>query len=177
MNEYEHIRDRIKTGDMLAWRDHKGGGLRAIVERWIVRHGTASPHTHVGMAWVADAGQSVWVMDLTTKGCAPRLLSTCGNFDWAPAPQELSSNALRFAQECFGEWTYSRVQAVLGALKQLIIGKDTRGQCAEYVLTVWGLDGMAPTDTATPGACIEGAMTVWGSAVVTIRNPNLEDLA
>lgn len=170
-HQYTDIRPRIKTGDMLAWRDHPGGGLRAVIERWIVRHTTAHPHVHVGMAWVTDGGQSVWVMDLTTKGCAPRLLSSCGDFDWAPAPQELSTEALRFAQECFGEWTYSRVQAVLGALKRLAIGKDARGQCAEYVLAIFAVDGIAPTDTATPGACIEGALTSWGSALMTVKNP------
>ena len=38
---YEDARGRIKTGDMLLWRDHAGGSLRGIVERWIVRHATA----------------------------------------------------------------------------------------------------------------------------------------
>lgn len=171
MAEYEHLRNRIKSGDMLAWGDHKGGGLRGVVERWMVRHGTGHPQTHVGVAWVADSGQSVWVMDLTTKGCAPRLLSTCGDFYWAPAPQQLSDKALRFAQECFGEWTYSRWQAVMGALKRLVIGADAKGQCAEYALAVWQVDGMAPTDTATPGACIEGALRVWGSSLMTVKNP------
>ncbi|MES2685495.1 MAG: hypothetical protein V4706_01670 [Pseudomonadota bacterium] len=173
-NRYEDVRPLIKTGDMLAWRDHTGGGLRSVVERWWVRHGTAHPHVHVGMAWVADAGQSVWVMDLTTKGCAPRLLSTCGDFDWAPAPRPLSDKALRFAQECFGEWTYSKWQAVLGGLKRLVIGADTVGQCAEYCLAIWMVDDMEPTDTATPGACVTGAMAVWGSRLMTVRNPGAQ---
>lgn len=168
MAEYEHIRDRIKSGDMLLWRDHKGGPLRGIVERWIVRHGTASPYTHVGVAW-ADHGR-LWVMDITTKGCAPRLLSTCGDFDWAPAPMELSERALAFAHGCFGEWVYSRYQAVMGALKRLTIGVDTVGQCAEYSLAVWQIDGMAPTEQATPGACADGALKTWGSALIYVNN-------
>lgn len=89
-------------------------------------------------------------MDITTKGCAPRLLSTCGDFDWAPAPAVLSDKALRYAQACFGEWTYSRLQAVLGKLKRLVIGQDSRGQCAEYCLAI------------------------WGSALLTVKNPPQE---
>ena len=157
--KYAAARTLIKTGDMLLWRDHAGGSIRSIVERWIVRHGTADPHTHVGLAW-ADHGR-LWVMEITTKGCAPRLLSGCGPFEWAPAPAELSESALTFAHSCFGEWTYSRWQAILGALKRLVIGSDSVGQCAEYVLSVWRLDGMAPTDTATPGSCAAGAALVW----------------
>lgn len=167
-NAYAVVRNRIKTGDMLLWRDHAGGTLRAMVERWIVRHGTASPYTHVGVAW-ADHGR-VWVMDITPKGCAPRLLSTCGDFDWAPAPQALSERALAFAHGCFGEWTYSRWQAVMGKLKRLVIGRDSKGQCAEYSLAVWQVDDMAPGDWATPGACADGALLVWGSSLMTVTN-------
>lgn len=168
MVEYEQIRNQIKTGDMLLWRDHKGGGLRSIIERWIIRHGTASPYTHVGIAWV-DHGR-VWVMDITTKGCAPRLLSKCGDFDWSSAPIELSEQALLFAFSCFGEWQYSRWQAVMGALKRLTIGVDSYGQCAEYAISVWKIDGISPTDRATPGHCADGALSVWSSSLKTIKN-------
>lgn len=163
---YEDARYQIKTGDMLLWRDHAGGPLRGIIERWIVRHGTASPYTHVGVAW-ADHGR-VWVMDITTKGCAPRLLSGCGDFDWSPAPQALSERALVYAHSCFGEWTYSRWQAVLGAFKRLVIGADAKGQCAEYALSIWRLDDMAPTDTATPGACADGALLRWECPLMSV---------
>lgn len=168
--DYEHIRARIKTGDMLLWRDHAGGPIRAVSERWIVRHTTASPYTHVGIALVWFG--RVWVMDLTTKGCAPRLLSECGDFDWATAPRELSSAAVTFAFACFGEWVYSRWQAILGKLKRLVIGQDRKGQCAEFALAVWMQDGMAPTDEATPGACADGAMLVWRSSLMAVSNPS-----
>lgn len=164
--KYSEARDRIKTGDMLLWRDHGIGPLRPLIERWIVRHSTASPHCHVGVAWVCFG--RVWVMEITTKGCAPRLLSLTGQFDWAPAPRELSESALYFAFSCFGMWVYSRWQAVLGALKRLAIGADSFGQCAEYALAIWAKDGMAPTDTATPGACADGAMQVWGVPLTTV---------
>lgn len=50
--KYEAIREQLKSGDMLLFRNHSGGGLRGILERWFVAHGTASPYTHVGVAWV-----------------------------------------------------------------------------------------------------------------------------
>ncbi len=99
--QYAEARSKIKTGDMLLFRNHVGGGLRATLERWFVEHGTASPYTHVGVAWV-EYGR-VWCMDMTTKGCAPRLLSTCGDFDWAPSPAPLNDAGMAVAFEGFGE--------------------------------------------------------------------------
>ena len=166
--KYSDARLNIKTGDMLLWRNHPGGSLRGIIERWFVSHGTASPYTHVGVAW-AEHGR-VWVMEITTKGCAPRLLSTCGDFDWSPAQKPLSDTALTFAFDCFGSWVYSRWQAIAGALKRLAIGKDTSGQCAEYALSIWGIDGQRPTEIATPADCAEGAMRVWQSPVFFVES-------
>jgi hypothetical protein len=138
-----------------------------MVERWFVSHGTASPYTHVGVAWV-EYGR-VWVMEITTKGCAPRLLSTCGEFDWSPCPKPVSETALTFAFNCFGSWTYSRWQAIAGALRRLTIGDDNLGQCAEYALSIWVIDGQRPTETATPAECAYGAMRVWQSSIFTVE--------
>lgn len=161
--KYAEARNKIKSGDMLLWRNHSGGGLRSVIERWFVEHGTASPYTHVGVAW-CDFGR-VWVMEITTKGCAPRLLSDCGSFDWAPAPQELTEAALCRAFSRFGQWEYSRWQAILGQLKRLTVGADNLGQCAEYALDIWQVDGIAPTIVATPAACADGALRYWDSAI------------
>lgn len=166
--DYSEVRLKIKTGDMLLWRASKEGSLRSVIERWFIMHGTSSPYTHVGVAWVEH--NRVWVMEITTHGCAPRLLSSCGDFDWSPCPKELSEQALSFAFDCFGSWTYSRWQAVLGALKRLTIGDDKQGQCSEFALAVWSVDTMQPTTIATPAACAEGAMLNWKSPVYSIEN-------
>ena len=165
--KYAKARELIKTGDALLYRDHPGGGLRAIEERWIVRHGTATPYCHVGMAWV-DHGR-VWIIDITTRGCAPRLLSTTGPFDWAPAPRQLSDQALDYAFACFGELTYSRWRAVMGALKLLVIGASDKSECAEYFLAIMKTDGMAPTDVATPGAVADGVMQNWRVPITPVE--------
>jgi hypothetical protein len=167
--KYEELRTKIKTGDMLLWRASKEGSLRNIIERWFVTHGTASPYSHVGTAWVEHG--RVWVMEITTHGCAPRLLSSCGDFDWSPCPKELSDQALTYAFDCFGVMTYSRTQAVLGALKRLVIGNDLKGQCSEYCISIWMIDDQEPTEIATPAACAEGAMRVWNSPVYSVENP------
>lgn len=166
---YEEIRHKIKTGDMLLWRATKEGTFRNILERWFVTHGTSSPYSHVGIAWVG--GGRVWVMEITTHGCAPRLLSSCGDFDWVSSPKELSEQALTYAFDCFGVWIYSRTQAVLGALKRLVVGNDLKGQCAEYFLAVHAVDKTEPTTIATPAACAEGAMKNWGSPITYVYNP------
>jgi hypothetical protein len=157
----------MKTGDMLLWRDHLGGPLRGIIERWIVRHSTASPYTHVGVCWAEH--DRVWVMEITTKGCAPRLLSGLLAFDWAPAPRALSDGALAYAFSLFGVLVYFRWRAIKGQIGRLIFGKDAPGQCAEFSLDVWLQDGMAPSTTATPGACADGAMSVWKAAITPVE--------
>lgn len=166
--EYSELRTKIKTGDMLLWRASKEGSIKTVIERLFVVHGTASPYSHVGIAWVGMG--RVWVMEITTHGCAPRLLSSCGDFDWAPAPKELSEQALVYAFDCFGVWTYSKFQAVLGALKRLVVADDLKGQCAEYFIAVHSIDSTQPTSIATPAACAEGAMKNWGSPIWSVKN-------
>lgn len=164
---YSEVRTKIKTGDMLLYRNHPGGGLRAKIERWFVEHGTASPYVHVGVAWVDH--DRVFIMDITTKGCAPRPLSKTGEFDWAPAPAELSESALVEAFDYWGELQYSRWQAILGEFGLLAIGKDRYAQCAEYALMIWRASNMMPTTVATPSACADGALTHWKSAILHIE--------
>lgn len=166
--KYAEFRTKVKTGDMLLWRNHSGGSIRAVIERWFVEHGTGDPHTHVGMALVAL--NRVWVMDITTKGCAPRLLSEEPEFDWIQAPRELTQEGMDYAFSCFGKWVYSRWQAVMGALKRLTIGDDLKGQCAEYFLAICRASDMAPTDTATPADCARGGMLNWGPMATVTKD-------
>lgn len=166
--KYEAIRDQLKSGDMLLFRNHSGGGLRATIERWFVLHGTASPYAHVGVCW-SDHGR-VWVMDMTTKGCAPRLLSTAGDFDWAPAPKALSETALSYAFEHFGELEYSRLRAIGGQLGLIDVRSEHESMCAEYALSIWKRAGMPPTDKATPASCADGAMLIWNAPIYAVEN-------
>ena len=171
MPDYADIRPHMKTGDLLFWRNHKGGPAIGYLERLIVQAGTMSPYIHVGMCWVE--GGRVWVMEITTRGCAPRLLSLTGDFAWVSAPQALSKPALWRAQSFFGEWTYSRWQALTGWLGKLSIGKDLRGQCAEYVLTVLNdcdhLKFAKPI--ATPQGVADAALMQWQAPLVHVFNP------
>lgn len=165
---YADARDKIKTGDMILFRCHQGGGLRATIERWIVSHGTASPYTHVGIAW-AEHGR-LWLMDMTTRGCAPRLLSTVGDFDIAASPMPLNEPALEFAFSKFGELTYSRWRAIGGELGLIDIRSDRESMCAEYALTIYKMAGMAPCEKATPATLAYGASYAWGSPITTVLN-------
>lgn len=166
--KYQEIRDKIKTGDMILYRNHKGGGVRSAIERWLVSHGTASPYTHVGVAW-SEHGRN-WCMDMTTKGCAPRLLSGCGDFDWACAPMPLNEEALGFAFSQFGELQYSRLRAIGGALGLIDVKSEHESMCAEYALAIWKRVGMPPTDKATPASCADGAMRIWNAPIWSVEN-------
>lgn len=156
---------------MLLFRDHAGGSVRSVIERWLVRHGTASPYTHVGVAW-CEHGR-VFTMDMTTKGCAPRPLSGLLPFDWIPAPVVLSDDALDFSISCFGEWQYSRWQALKAFFGLLNTGADKYGECAEYALSIWQRNMMPPTNIATPEACAYGGLSVWRSTLQIVTGDKL----
>ena len=112
-------------------------------------------HAHVGVCW-SDHGR-VWVMDMTTRGCAPRLLSTAGDFDWAPAPKALGETALAYAFEHFGELEYSRLRAIGGQLGLIDVRSEHESMCAEYALAIWKRAGMPPP---TRHACV---VRGWGN--------------
>lgn len=156
---YADVRERIKTGDLLLWSSDASGSTRHDIETEIVKLATRSQWTHAGVAW-SEHGR-VMVMDLTTRGCAPRPLSGDLPFWWIPAPRELGRAGLDYAFSRFGEMVYSRWQAITAVLRRLVVGDDLQGQCAEYVLEVYRADGMAPTDVATPAALMVGAMNNW----------------
>ena len=167
--KYAELRECIKSGDMLLWEGHATGDLRHDTEVELVEHATASNWTHVGVAW-AEHGR-VWVMDLATTGCAPRILSEDVPQGWIPAPRRLSDQAMAFAFSRFGKMTYSRWQAILGWAKRLVIGDDLAGQCAEYALEIYRVDGIAPSDVATPAACARGALARWpGASLYTVES-------
>lgn len=160
---YLDIRDQIKTGDMLLWSAKVENFNRHDIETELVKIGTGSQWTHVGVAW-EDHGR-VFVMDLTRRGCAPRPLSNDCPFWWIPAPAPLSETALQHAFSRFGEMTYvTNWQAFVGWLKQITKRDDQKGQCSNYALEIWGIDNMAPTTEATPAACMLGAMQNWDGA-------------
>jgi len=163
---YETARPLIRSGDMLLWSRAGGWSSRGDLERHAVRIATESQWTHIGVAW-AEHGRA-WVMDLTTRGCAPRLLSSELPFWWIPAPRPLSEAALERAFARFGVLEYSRWQAVAGYLRWLDIGADLKGQCAEYALEIWRVDDMAPSTVATPYGCMAGAMRGWPGAHLTM---------
>jgi hypothetical protein len=164
---YSKLRPRIKTGDLIVWAHRGNLRSRKGFETWLTRTAQQAPWTHVGVAWVEHG--RVWVMDLTTRGCAPRLLSGDLPAYWIAAPRALGEPALHYAFSRFGELVYSRWQAVLGFLGLLRIGADLQGECAEYVLEIYRTEGIAPTDVATPAALVEAALAVWGRELVKVE--------
>ena len=69
MPNYADIRPQMKTGDLLLWRNHKGGPTIGYLERFIVQAGTMSPYIHVGMCWV-EGGAGVGDGDHHPRLCA-----------------------------------------------------------------------------------------------------------
>lgn len=172
MATYSDVREKLKSGDMVLWAAEPEGYSQHDMETHLVKMATESQWTHVGVLWVEHG--RVFVMDLTTKGCAPRPLSEDLPVFIIPSPAPLSEMALRYAFSRFGRMVYSKWQALLGFMKRLTIGDDMSGECAEFVLEVYGVDGIAPTQIATPRDCFMGAMMRWKNAGMFPVVPDLQ---
>lgn len=138
--KYAQIRNRIKSGDLLAWQGHG-------FESRIVRAFTGSSYSHVGVAWKI-AGR-VFVLEASLSGVRIFPLSAKGSFYWVPLDGlGWSSAAEAAAMSPMGE-RYSRLEAVAGYFGQTFMTRSW--QCAEYALAIYAAMGHPVEDVpATP---------------------------
>ena len=125
MSVYANIRDRISSGDLLAWSGRSLGG-------WIVRHWTGARISHVGLAlWI---GPRLFCIEARPGiGVTMRLLSTALPCEWSPLelPEERWARAEEFALRTLGR-DYSWLDAILAGLG-LPPRQWSKYQCAEFV--------------------------------------------
>ena len=156
---YAELRGAIRSGDLLFFRADSHGTIRQKIERWLVMKFTSSPFTHCGMVLIM--GNRRWCVDMTTKGLAPRLLSTVGDFDIVPLPRNLQIKPSTASWICskFGTLNYSRWRAILGGLGLLPDGESESSMCAEFVADVLEYDGYKDLpDKITPESLYQWAI-------------------
>ena len=143
---YDLIRGAIKTGDLLAW---SAGGWTNWhdIQISLVRMFTQSEFSHVGMACVF--GERVFILEAVGQGVRLYPLSKELPFYYLSRPRELSEKALNYAFEQLGE-RYSKWQAIKSFFGAITIGSDDEWECAEYIMSIYGVDGEHIPVNATP---------------------------
>ena len=151
---YQDLRDDIRSGDVLAWT-HRAPPWASWYDFkvWLVRLGTRSEYSHVGLAWVV-AGR-VFVIESVTP-----LVRIVPLSNLLPA-YHITADALTDEQErralsLVGEGKYSQIEAALASLDKND-ESNAWWQCAEFVKWVKRL-----ACRATPAAVVAHLLTLGG---------------
>lgn len=122
---YTDIRNRIRSGDLLAYRGTGWDG-------WLVRQWTDSDYAHVGIAWLVG-GRVLVLESYPGKGVRVMPASKRVPDAWVRVAGVWTCDAERMALEALGE-SYSLVDAIRAGLGLSMI--DGGYQCAEYAIDV-----------------------------------------
>ncbi len=140
MPAYADTRQKIRSGDLLAWSGRSWGGR-------IVRHWTGERISHVGMAlWV---GPRLFAIEARPGiGVTMRLLSTALPLEWSPLelPDQQWRQAEDHALQALGRG-YSWLDAILAGLG-LPPRQWDKYQCAELVAELLARAGWRPVRDA-----------------------------
>ena len=151
--DYDEIRSRIKSGDVIAVSHYKWASFYDL-QIQAVRMFTRSEYSHVAIAWVV--GDRVFLIESVIPYIRITPLSNFARegFYWIPTETEMSAEELSFALSKVGVGKYSKWQAIKGFLKNLSIGTDNIWQCAEFVIAARKRSGLDLGRKATPSAVV-----------------------
>lgn len=143
---YADARDKIKSGDILAW-SHRGWRSWYDIQIQAVRIFTRSEYCHVGMAWVTSG--RVFVLEAVSPLVRNFPLSKLTPFFWLPQDKwspEIEKTALSIVGK-----KYSKLDAILAYFGDLKPGERDTWECAEYVAYVLDIH----PEKYTPSSLIE----------------------
>ena len=155
---YKQVRDRIKSGDLLAW-SHKSWSSWYDIKVQLVRFFTQSEYCHVGLAWVV-AGR-VFVIESVIPKVRIVPLSNNLPFYWVPTETPWLPETEEFALSQVGVGTYSQLEAVLAQLGKPTPESNGKWECAKFVNALLTMDGLAFDNIRdTPTATVERAQSL-----------------
>lgn len=151
---YSNVRDRIKSGDVLALT-HKAWGTLYDLQIQIVRFFTQSEYAHVGLIW--EVGGRLFVIESVEPLVRIVPLSHFADegFYWISMREPIDQAELEFALAKVGVARYSKWQAILAFLRRLKIGADNLESCTEFLIQCRRLSGLDMGQVATPTALVE----------------------
>lgn len=150
---YADIRNRITSGDLLAW-SHRGWATWADWQIQAIRIFGRTEYTHVGIAWVI-AGR-VFVIEAVGVGVRLFPLSRAAPFYWLPTGAVWSDAVEQLALERVGD-RYSKWDAIRAFFGALRIGADRNWECAELALIILRAASVHLGERAVPSDLVERA--------------------
>ena len=165
MKKYSEIRDKIETGDVLAWSKSGPWTNWHNIQIGIVRMGTMSEYNHVGMAYVLQG--RVFVVEAVVPMIRIYPLSKELPFYWIKTPFRLNDEHEAKLLNRVG-LPYSKWEAIKSAFS-----KDTNGQshweCAKLVnQTLMDFDPGFDDLHDTPGATVKYLIDQHNCPIISV---------
>lgn len=126
--EYQDVRPKIKSGDVLAWT-HRKWGTWYDFQVQLVRFFTQSEYSHIGIAYVV--ADRVFILESVGSGIRTQPLSLELPFYWLPTDLDWTEDILKSAMSKMGQ-RYSKWDGIVSLWRRIKPGKDNRWECAEY---------------------------------------------
>lgn len=151
---YEAARDKIKSGDLLAW-SHRGWRSWYDIKIQLVRFFTQSEYSHVGTAWVV--GGRVLVIEAVTPLVRIYPLSKLGTFYWIPDFNVWTKEKEELALSYVGT-EYSQIEAIAAFFSRSVL--PDKMQCAKLVATILGMEHTNHTPSEIMDYALSAGLTL-----------------
>ncbi len=157
MNNYSNYRNKIKSGDMIAFT-HKEWDSLYDLQVQTVRFFTQSEWSHVALVWRVSG--RVFLIESVQPFIRIVPLSQFAEKGFAHIPLKtaMSNKELEFALSQVATGKYSKWQAIKAFFKALKIGIDSIWSCAEFIISCRKLSGLDLGTEATPSAVVQNAL-------------------
>lgn len=165
-SKYNEERQYMRSGDLLAW-DQGRGGLLSKITVAAIRLFTGSRYGHVGVVWICSG--RVFVIEASQPNVRITPISTIKDFFYIPTRVRWRKKYEEFLLSKIG-LDYSLgdcIRAYLGILNN----KDNNSyQCAELACEFYKLTGILKDDCYEPGLLVDAIVDLRKSQPLLISN-------
>lgn len=164
MITYKEHRDKIRSGDVLAW-SHRGWKSWRDIKIQLIRIFTRSEYSHTATAWVV--ADRVFVIEAVEPVARIFPLSKLGDFYHIPMDAPWHASTEEYALNKVGS-DYKQLQAIKAYFESL--GKDSAAECAALTIAIADKDGIDLGIKAIPAKVVQMALLL-GKKLFFITNP------
>ena len=155
MAKYLDHRDKIESGDLLAW-SHRGIKSFYDFKIWLIRLFTQSEYTHVGVAWVV--GGRVFVIEAVTPYVRIVPLSSLLPAYVVNVNAMWNDSAEEFALSLVGKAEYSQLEAIKAYFG--LNKNPSMWQCVEFYKAVLAFTNLYFTGRDVPSDLVLEAQKI-----------------
>lgn len=166
--KYVEERHRMKSGDLLAWDEGRGGILSKITVS-LVRLFTGSRYGHVGVIWVCSG--RVFVIEASQPHVRITPLSSIKEFFYISTRLRWRKDYEYFLLSKIG-LEYSLLDCIRAYLGILNNKDNDSYQCAELACEFYKLTGIITDNFYEPGCLVDAIVETRKSQPLLITNKN-----